>query len=412
MTDRAAERVVIDRVGHQGDGVAKTPAGPVFVPYTLPGETAAVEKMGERAKLIEVVTASSERIAAICPYFGTCGGCALQHWQEKFYRQWKRDLIVAALDYEGIRAEIGDLIDVHGKGRRRVVLHAKCGSGKNLTVGFTARRSHTIVEIDRCPVLAQPLARVFEIGRRIAEILAPMVKPLDIQFTATEGGLDVDVRGSGPINSKLISSLAKITADEGLARLTRHGEVVTQLHEAVVTIGRARVMLPPGVFLQATEMGETALADTVISAIGRAKHIADLFCGVGTFALRLAEHAKLFAVDSDAPAIAALSRAAKTPGLKPVEAIVRDLFRRPLVATELKDYDTVVLDPPRQGAETQARELAQSNIARAVYVSCNPASFARDAKILSQSGFKLLRVTPFDQFRYSPHVELIGVFER
>jgi 23S rRNA (uracil1939-C5)-methyltransferase len=406
------ERVLIDRVGHQGDGVAKTPGGPVFVPYTLPGEEAAVEKNGERARLIELVTESPERIAPICPYFGTCGGCALQHWQEKSYCVWKRDLVVTALEYEGIRTEVGDLIDAHGAGRRRVVLHAKRGGGKNFTVGFTARRSHAIVEIDRCPVLAPSLTHVFEISRRIAELLTPKDKPLDIQFTATDSGLDIDVRGSGPLNSKLISSLAKIAADERLARLTRHGEIVTQLSEPALTIGSARVVLPPGAFLQATQAGEEALADAVISTIRKTKHIADLFCGVGTFALRLAGHAKILAVDSEASAIAALSRAAKTPGLKPVETITRDLFRRPLVDAELKDCDTVVLNPPRQGAEAQTRELAKAKIARIIYVSCNPASFARDAKILTDAGFKLLRVKPVDQFRYSPHVELVGVFER
>ncbi len=412
MADQTAERVHIDYVGHQGDGVAKTSTGPVFVPYTLPDETVEVERTGERANLRAVLVPSAERITPICPYFGICGGCALQHWQEKSYCIWKRDLVVTALTHEGIQTEVADLIDAHGEGRRRAVLHAKRGGGKNFTVGFTARHSHAIVEIDRCPVLAPALTRVFEIGRRIAELLAPKDKPLDIQFTAIKGGLDVDVRGSGALNSKLISALAKIAADERLARLTRHGENVTQLMEPTLMIGRAHVLLPPGAFLQATEAGETTLANSVTSAIGKAKQIADLFCGVGTFALRLAEHAKILAVDSEAAAITALSRAAKTPGLKPVEAITRDLYRRPLVPAELKDCDTVVLDPPRQGAEAQAHELAKSKTARIIYVSCNPASFARDAKILVQANYKPLRVTPIDQFRYSPHIELVGIFER
>lgn len=412
MNGNVSERVIIDHIGHQGDGVVRGEGAPIFVSYTLPGETVEIERAGERAVLRAVIAPSAERIAPICPHFGVCGGCALQHWQEAGYRAWKRELVVAALKQAGVTAEVGALIDAHGEGRRRAVLHARRGGGTGLTVGFAGRRSHAIVPIERCPVLAKPLARVFEIGRRVAEILAPKEKPLDLHFTATEGGLDLDVRGSGPLNTKMIAALARIAAEEKLARLTRHGEVVAQLAEPVLRIGTARVLLPAGSFLQATVAGEAALAEAVQEAASGAKNIADLFSGVGTFALRLAGKAKVFAADGDKNAIAALLRAAKTPGLKPVEAIVRDLFRRPLVDAELKKLDAVVLDPPRQGAEAQARELARSKVPLVVYVSCSPATFARDAKILCAAGYRLTRVTPVDQFRYSAHVELVGVFER
>jgi 23S rRNA (uracil1939-C5)-methyltransferase len=412
MNGNVSERVVIDHIGHQGDGVVRGEGAPVFVPYTLPGETVEIERSNERAVLRAVIAPSAERIEPICPHFGICGGCALQHWQETGYRAWKRELVVAALRQAGVATEVGALINAHGEGRRRAVLHARRGGGTGLTVGFAGRRSHAIVPIERCPVLAKPLARVFEIGRRVAEILAPKEKPLDLHFTATEGGLDLDVRGSGPLNTKMIAALARIAAEEKLARLTRHGEVVAQLAEPVLRIGTARVMLPAGSFLQATAAGEAALAAAVQEAVGGAKNIADLFSGVGTFALRLAGKAKVFAADGDKNAIAALLRAAKTPGLKPVEAIVRDLFRRPLVDAELKKFDAVVLDPPRQGAEAQAKELARSPIKQVIYVSCSPATFARDAKILVSGGYQLARVTPVDQFRYSAHVELVGVFAR
>ena len=312
--------------------------------------------------------------------------------------------------HEGIEAPVGDLIDAHGEGRRRAVLHAR-RTREGVTVGFMAHRSHTLVAIDRCPVLAPALARVFAIGERIALQLATKEKPLDLQFTATEGGLDVDVRGSGPLNAAARSSLAKIAAEERLARLTRHGEIVAQLAEPLLRIGAARVTLPPGAFLQATVAGENALAAIVGEAAKGASKIADLFCGVGTFALRLATSARVLAVDSDEAAVDALARAAKAPGLKPVETATRDLFRRPLAAAEFKGFDAVVLDPPRQGAEAQARALARSAVPRLIYVSCNPASFSRDARILCDGGYRLAGVTPVDQFRYSPHVELVGVFE-
>jgi 23S rRNA (uracil1939-C5)-methyltransferase len=296
------------------------------------------------------------------------------------------------------------------------VLHARRGAGsekgKNLAVGFAGRRSHAIVPIEACPVLAPALKNVFAIGRRVAEVLAPRDKPLDLHFTATEGGLDLDVRGSGPIDRKMTSALADLAAGEKLARITRHGEMVTQLTSPTLTVGRARVVLPPGSFLQATRAGEDTLARLVLEAAGKAKKVADFFCGVGTFALRLAERSKVLAADSDAPAVNTLREAAKAPGLKPIETITRDLFRRPLVAVELKGCDLVVLDPPRQGAEMQAKELARSKIEKVIYVSCNPTTFARDARILVSAGYRLLRVTPVDQFRYSAHVELVGVFER
>jgi 23S rRNA (uracil1939-C5)-methyltransferase len=407
----ADERLTIDRVGHQGDGIAMSGAEQVYIPYTLPGETVLVERSQHGRAAFGMVATSPERITPICPYFGVCGGCALQHWREESYRAWKRDLVVAALTHEGIEAPVGDLIDAHGEGRRRAVLHAR-RTREGVTVGFTARRSHAVVVIDHCPVLAPALARVFAIAERIALVLATKEKPLDLQFTATEGGLDVDVRGSGPLDAAARSLLARIATEERLARLTRHGEIVAQLAEPLLRIGAARVALPPGAFLQATVAGESALAAIVDEAARGASKIADLFCGVGTFALRLAASARVLAVDSDEAAIAALARAAKAPGLKPVEAVTRDLFRRPLAAAEFKGFDAVVLDPPRHGAEAQARVLAQNAVPRLIYVSCNPASFARDARLLCDGGYRLAGVTPVDQFRYSAHVELVGVFDR
>ena len=407
----ADERLVIDRVGHQGDGIAISGGEQVYIPYVLPGETVTISRTGDRGLCAKIISPSPERIAPICPYFGVCGGCALQHWQQESYRAWKRGLVVAALTHEDIEAPVGDLIDAHGEGRRRIVLHAR-RTRDGVTVGFTARRSHAVVAIDHCPVLAMALARAFAIAERIALEIATKEKPLDLQFTETEGGLDVDVRGSGPLDAAARSSLAKIAAEERLARLTRHGEIVAQLAEPMLRIGSARVALPPGAFLQATVAGENALAAIVGEAAKGASRIADLFCGVGTFALRLATSARVLAVDSDEAAIAALARAAKAPGLKPVETATRDLFRRPLAAAEFKGFDAVVLDPPRQGAEAEARALAQSGVPRLIYVSCNPASFARDARILSDSGYRLTGVTPVDQFRYSAHVELVGIFDR
>jgi 23S rRNA (uracil1939-C5)-methyltransferase len=405
------EILSIARMGHRGDAIAETPQGAVYVPYALPGETVEVEREGDRARLLRVVASSAERIEPICPHFGACGGCAVQHWRTEAYRAWKRGLAVAALAQAGIEAPIADLVDAHGEGRRRATLHARYGGRKILAVGFTGRRSHVVVPIDQCPILAPALARAIAIAWRLAEPLKPTGKPIDLAFTATDGGLDVDLRGTGPLNPKMTTALAQIGAEEKLARITRHGDLVAQFAEPSIKVGRARLLLPPGSFLQATALAEEILARLASEAVGEARAVADLFCGIGTFALRLAERARVIAFDSDAGAIAALSRAS-APGLKPIEAKARDLFRRPLVAAELAGCDAVVLDPPRQGAEAQARALAQSKVQRIAYVSCNPATFARDARILIDGGYRLVSVVPVDQFRYSAHLELVGVLER
>jgi len=410
------ERLKIDRLGRRGDGIADTPAGPLYVPYMLPGEAAEVDAWPghpDRRRLLRIDVASPERIPPICPHFGTCGGCALQHWEGARYRAWKRGLVVETLTRAGLDAPVDDVIDAHGEGRRRAVFHARRGQRDVLEVGFAASRTHQLVAIDRCPVLAPSLDGAIAAAWALAEVLEPTRKPLDIQVTATDAGLDLDVRGSGPLSAATVAKLAQLAERLRLARLTRHGELVAQRAVPTLAIGRARVALPPGSFLQATAAGEAALATRVTEGCGKATSIADLFAGVGPFALRLAERVRVIAMDSDGDAIAALKRAAETTaGLKPIETETRDLFRRPLIATELKRQDCVVFDPPRQGAEAQARALAASAVPVIVAVSCNPMTFARDARILVDGGYRLERVTPVDQFRYSFHVELVARFAR
>ena len=410
------ERLVIERLAHRGDGVAETSAGPLYVPYTLPGETVDVEAVPghpDRRHLLHVEAASPERIAPLCQHFGVCGGCAIQHWTPSLYRDWKRDIVVAALQHAGIEAAVDQLIDAHGEGRRRATFHARRGDRDVVEIGFAALRAHHIVAIDRCPVLAASLDGAIQAAWAVGEALGPQRKPLDIQTTASDAGIDMDVRGSGPLNPARMSRLADIAAKQRLARLTRHGELVAQRSTPTVMMGRARVALPPGAFLQATALGEMTLARLVETQIGPAKLVADLFCGLGPFALRLAERARVRAFDADAPAIAALKQAAdNTSGLKPVETETRDLFRRPLIGDEFKRLDAVVFDPPRQGAEAQARELARSAVPVIVAVSCNPATFARDARILCDGGYRLTAVTPVDQFRHSAHVEIVARFAR
>ncbi|HET7911101.1 MAG TPA: RNA methyltransferase, partial [Pseudolabrys sp.] len=265
--------------------------------------------------------------------------------------------------------------------------------------------------IDDCPILAPGLSGSLSAAWAIADALKNTAKPLDIQTTATDSGLDIDVRGSGTVDAERLAALAQVAEAHKLARLTRHGELVAQRTQPLLRIGRADVPLPAGAFLQATVEGENTLARRMIEHVGKAKRVLDLFTGIGTFALRLAESAQVTAYDSEPAAISALQHAArKTSGLKPVDAQVRDLFRRPLMAAELKGLDAVVFDPPRQGAEAQAREVGKSKVPVVVAVSCDAGTFARDAKILVTAGYKLAAAVPVDQFRYSHHVEIVAKF--
>jgi 23S rRNA (uracil1939-C5)-methyltransferase len=410
------ERLLIDHVGHRGDGVALTGQAAIYVPCTLGGETVEVTDVPghhpDRRRLLNVEKPSPERIQAFCRHFGVCGGCAIQHWQAEHYRAWKHALVVEALKQAKLDCEVAPLIDAHGKGRRRITLHARMGTHDVLKVGFAAASTHDIIPIDRCPILDPALEGALEAAWALAEPSIAAGKPLDIQLTATDNGLDVDIRGSGPLKPAVIAALSRVAEKHRLARLTRHGELVLMRSAPTMTMGAATVSLPPGSFLQATVAGEETLAALAQEYCGRAKHIADLFCGVGPFTLRLASRARIAAFDSDSAAIAALQKAAHAPGLKPVKAEARDLFRRPLVPQELREFDLVLFDPPRQGAQAQAQRLAASQVPVVVAVSCNAATFARDARLLVDGGYRLEAVTPVDQFRHTPHVELVARFKR
>lgn len=404
----------IERLGTRGEGIALLEHDRrIFVPYALAGEEVSVEIEGDHGRLIDIVTASPQRIAPICRHYGTCGGCAVQALAPDAYRDWKRALLVAALRNVGVESHmVGALVDAHGAGRRRATFHARVEDGI-ARVGFMAARSHHLIEIDACPLLALELRDALGAARDIAQILAPRGKPLDIAATATPAGIDIDLRGAGPLDDTETGALIDVALRHDLARLSNHGTLVALRRRPYVGIDGVLAPLPPGAFLQATEAGEAALASRVLAAAKNAKRVADLFCGIGTFALRLARFSEVEAHDEGAAAIDALNAAAKgAAGLRPLAAHRRDLFTRPLTASDLARFDAVVFDPPRAGARAQAEALAQSNVPVVVAVSCNAQSFSRDAAILISGGYSVNEITPIDQFRYAPHVEIFARFTR
>jgi len=413
---RSSEAVLtIDQVAGLGDGRAP---GPVFVPFTLPGETVRVRGEGERAELTEILVASSDRVQPPCPHFGACGGCALQHWAEAPCLAWKVDQIRADLGRAGIETDILSPIASPPHSRRRIALHARRAGPGNVRLGYKARRSWDLVEIAVCPISDPRLIRALPQLKAVAEPLFqhPKSAPtLHLTWTAT--GLDVDITGverkSGGLSADRRMRVAAAAAAGDMARVTLAGEILYQARQPMIRLGPATVALPPGAFLQAVPQAEAAMTAFACAAVAGAGRIADLFCGVGTFTFPLAQIGAVHAIDSEPLSVKALAGAVATaPGLKAITTEPRDLFRRPFLAQDLKRFDAVVFDPPRAGAAAQAAEIAASKVGRVVGVSCNPATFARDAQLLIAAGFRLERVLPVDQFLWSPHIELVGVFAR
>jgi 23S rRNA (uracil1939-C5)-methyltransferase len=393
----------IESLGQRGEGIADVEGRRVFVPFTLPGDIAEVTAEGDRGTMVELVEPGPDRIEPFCPYFTKCGSCALQHVGPDTYASFKHGLVEEVLRHGGIDAAVLPVIDARGNGRRRATLHATTSGA-----GYMRARSHELLSIATCPILVPALR---EGAPMIARAVGGLIGDSDVLCTATATGIDVAVKSDK--RSLKPEKLIPLAQRFKLARLSYNGETIVQAQPPTVAMGRANVELPAASFLQATAAAEEALAKLVLAGIGKAKSVADLFSGVGPFALRMAEQAKVFAYDSDKPGIMALQRAVRfTQGLKPVTAATRDLFRDPLAPIELDVFDAVVFDPPRAGAEAQSRELARSNVKTVVAVSCDPRSFTRDATILLSGGYKLDAVTPVDQFAWSPHVELVGVFRK
>jgi 23S rRNA (uracil1939-C5)-methyltransferase len=404
------EQVSVVAVDAHGHGLTASGA---IIPGALPGERALIKLEGKRAELLETLDASPDRAEPICPWFGTCGGCVTQHMSPPLYHGWKRGLVVEALEREGVSAKVEELVDAHGAGRRRATFHARFPHGQPDEVGFMRARSHDIIAIDDCPLFSPAMAGAIPAARALSGDLRGLMKPLDIAVSATLDGLDVDLRGSGPLGRDEAQKLARTAQALDLARVSNHGETVIERRPPRVAFGEALAKLPPGGFLQATEAGETWLTQFAERAVADTKKVADLFCGAGAFALRLARRHEVFGADADPAAIAALARAAAaTPGLRKLQAETRDLFRRPLQAQELAAFDAALIDPPRAGAIEQARTLAASTVPLIISISCSAETFARDARILVDGGFQIESVTPLDQFRFSAHVEIAAVFRR
>ena len=422
----AAQGVVeatVERIGDHGDGIAETPQGRLYIPVTVPGDRVRARLLrakgdGFAAECMTLVAEGPGRQVPPCAHFGRCGGCSLQHLADDAYAGWKRERLQRALGRAGFCDTVPPpLVRSLPGTRRRARFAVRRLRGQSVVAGFNVRDGHTIVDVQACPVLEpQIIALLAPLRQVMSELLAPG-QATEVTATLLTGGLDVLLDWPFAPTHSVLERLARFAAEANVAQLSwrRSGAVVTepvmqQAQVGALFAGRF-VAVPPAGFLQATAAGEAALVAAVRDGIGSAPAVADLFCGSGTFALPLcAVGARVHALDADAASVAALAAAAR--GLPHLSTAVRDLMRRPLLPAELGQFSAVVLDPPRAGAQAQVTELARSRVALVVYVSCNPASFARDARILREGGFTLRCVTPVDQFLWSEHLELAAVFGR
>jgi 23S rRNA (uracil1939-C5)-methyltransferase len=401
--------VTIERLGHLGHGIAP---GPLYVPGTLPGEVVEGTPDGDRLLDPKIVTPSVNRVKPPCRHARACGGCQLQHASDTFVAEWKQQVVETALAGQGLTAEFLPLVTSPPKSRRRATLSAR-RTKSGVLMGFHARASDTIAEIPDCQLLHPGILAALPGLQALVMAGGSRTTELSLQVTLTRGGPDVVVTGGKPLDGPLRMDLARLVETHGFSRLTWDGETVALRDRPALTMGTATVVPPAGAFLQATHQGEAALLSAVRTALGPQKRVVDLFSGVGTFTLPLAETMDVHAVEGDVAMTKALDLAARnTPNLHRISTETRDLFRRPLETDELISFTGAVIDPPRAGAEAQTDRLAQSKVPVIAAVSCNPVTFARDAKALTAGGYRLDWVQVVDQFRWSTHIELVARLSR
>jgi 23S rRNA (uracil1939-C5)-methyltransferase len=413
--------LTVERVGGRGDGLAELDGLPVFVPLTVPGDRVRVRIEGERAgglaaEVLELVEPGPGRVEPPCALFGRCGGCSLQHLEDSRYARWQREQVETALRRAGFaEVPVDEVVRTPSGVRRRATFAAKRTSG-GVLLGYNERQSHWIVPVEQCLVLDPAITALLDPLRAVLASVLPDGQTMDLSITVLDGGLDLLLTGGAAPDLAAREAWAGFAGAVDLGRLSWRAderspaEPLAHRRPVPARLGDVAVPVPPGAFLQASREGEEALAGLVTQALGAAASVVDLFAGCGTFSFPLARTARVLAVEGDAAAHAALCAGARQE--PKVEARLRDLFRDPLPAAELDRFEGIVFDPPRAGAAAQAAEIARCRVPVVAGVSCNPATFARDARILADGGYRLERVTPVDQFLWSPHIEVVGIFRR
>ena len=398
-----SEAALIERIAARGDGV------------TGDGRHVAGAAPGDRVRDDGILIPGPNRTEPVCRHFGKCGGCQLQHVAEPALADFVRDRVVGGLEGQGVPyGEVLPALLSPPQSRRRAALTA-LRTGKQVAIGFNAAQSNQIVDMRMCPLLLPELFALIEPVRELLGMIAQPRRPVKVKLQMLDQGVELILDGVKAEGLDAAMALQDFAGANKLARFAIDQgdglEILWQPDPPTMRFGDLLVEVPPFAFLQATAAGQAALVDAVRKAIGEAGAVADLFAGVGTFALSVQAGCKVYAAEGARDAIAALTGAAnRARALVATEH--RDLFRRPLVPAELNRFGAIILDPPRAGAEEQVKQLAASTAPVIAYVSCNPASFARDAKMLIEGGYRLDWVQPVGQFRWSTHVELAARFSK
>ena len=412
-------KVKIDHMGTQGDGVAILENGDkIYVPFVLTGEEVEVDTAPKKpAKLKKVLSPSPARIEAPCPHFGTCGGCSLQHVELETYESFKKQKIQTELLRHGIDFPVVEGVFLPAGTRRRTSLKAK-RFGSKVVLGYMAKGTNDLVDVSSCLVLDESLQKLLTPLRNVLSEILGKKHSAEIWMTASKSGVDMKIFAENLDNISLESRLhlTEFAKEQRLARLTvvynRFDDPIVQFHQPFEDFSGIVVPVSCDTFLQASLEADSTLADFVRSHLPHDENlrVADLFCGRGTLTFACGD-AVVDAYEADRPSLDILAQAAKQSGKK-VQTHLRNLFAEPLAGDELGKLDAVVLDPPRAGAKAQCEALAEGTVSRIIYISCNPASFARDAKSLVNGGYKLVKCVALDQFIYSSHVEVMSVFEK
>ena len=407
------DKVTIEKLGRQGDGIAQLHGKEIYVPATLAGEVVTVTGNSARKSLIDVISPSPDRVPALCTHFGECGGCQTQHMADEAYLAWKHFLVSEPFARAGITAQVDPIITFPNGKRRKAVFRAE-NSPNGFVFGFSASRSNQIIPIEQCPVLEPAILENFDLLKALARLAIAGKKDARISVLACETGLDVTLQEIQKPDNRLRQGLMKFASDNGILRLSLDDEVLIETEKPRVKIASTQVTPPPASFVQALKSAEDAMSTLVAGHLSSCKHIADLYCGIGTFALKLAEKSTVDAFEESQSALDALDMAWRATGgkLRKLKTEKRNLNFRPVAFSELKKTDGLVFDPPRAGAELQAKQIAKSKVRKVAAVSCNPVTLARDLKILLDGGYRINRIIPLDQFLYTPHVEVVVLLEK
>jgi 23S rRNA (uracil1939-C5)-methyltransferase len=405
-------QLMIEKLGAHGDGIGYFEGKEIFAPFTVPGERIEGQIEQGRIETPRIVDPVAHRIKAPCRYFKRCGGCSTQHIAPGYLANWKQELVADALNKQGLESVFHPVQTSKPNSRRRAVFTGK-RTKADAMLGLHARRSSEVIQIDECALLDPAISAGFEGLVALVKLAATRKSEVRVSVTNSLGGLDIDLSNAKPVDAAMREMAVKIVHDHQFCRLFWNDELVLERQPAHQSFGGIKVIPPNNAFLQATPDGEAAIWRAVSEIVGPAKSVVDLFAGCGTFALPLARTAEVVAAESDQAMLDALHKGWRNAiGLKRIQTLQRDLFRNPMRADELNAFEAIVIDPPRAGAREQTQQIALSGVKTIAFVSCNPATFARDARHLVDGGYMLRWVRVIDQFLWSGHCELIAKFTR